>query len=48
MDLNEDHRMGLIKHELLHIFFGHLIIRDKYPDKKLFTIAADLEINDMD
>ena len=45
MDLNEDHRMGLIKHELLHISFGHLIVRDKYPDKKLFNIAADLEIN---
>jgi len=44
-DLNEDHRYGLIKHELLHIAFGHLLIRDLYSDKKLFNIAADLEIN---
>jgi len=43
--LSEDHRFGLIKHELLHIAFGHLITRDRYPDKKLFNIAADLEIN---
>ena len=26
-DLSEDHRYGLIKHELLHIAFGHLIIK---------------------
>ena len=45
ISLNEDHRFGLIKHELLHIAFGHLVIRDKYADKKLFNIAADLEIN---
>ena len=43
--LSEDHRIGLLKHELLHISFGHLTIRDAYPDKKLFNIAADLEIN---
>ena len=45
ISLNEDHRFGLIKHELLHVAFGHLVIRDKYADKKLFNIAADLEIN---
>ena len=44
-DLSEDHRFGLIKHELLHIAFGHLVMRDLYPDHKLFNIAADLEIN---
>jgi predicted metal-dependent peptidase len=43
--LSEDHRFGLIKHELLHIAFGHLVIRDRYPNAKLFNIAADLEIN---
>ena len=43
--LSEDHRIGLIKHELLHIAFGHLSIRDLYNDHKLFNIAADLEIN---
>ena len=27
-ELSEDHRFGLIKHELLHIAFGHLLLRD--------------------
>jgi len=45
IDLSEDHRYGLIKHELLHIAFGHLLLRDLYTDHKLFNIAADLEIN---
>lgn len=44
-ELSEDHRFGLIKHELLHIAFGHLLLRDLYSDHKLFNIAADLEIN---
>ena len=44
-NLNEYHRIGLLKHELLHISFGHLVMRDRFPNKKLFNIAADLEIN---
>ena len=44
-DLSEDHQHGLLKHELLHIAFGHIILADKYPNKKLFNIAADIEIN---
>jgi predicted metal-dependent peptidase len=43
--LPEKHRIGLLKHELLHISFGHLILRDRYEDHRLFNIAADLEIN---
>lgn len=45
MGLTLEQRIGLLKHELLHISFGHLIVRDLYEDKKLFNIAADLEIN---
>ena len=44
-DLSEFHQQGLLKHELLHIAFGHIILADIYPDKKLFNIAADIEIN---
>ena len=44
-NLSLEHRVGLVKHEILHISFGHLIMRDIYSDKKLFNIAADLEIN---
>lgn len=44
-NLVEKTRKGLLKHELLHIAFGHLEIRSAFADKKLFNIAADLEIN---
>ena len=44
-ELSEPHQHGLLKHELLHIAFGHLIMADKYSNKKLFNIAADIEIN---
>ncbi len=43
--LNEDHKTGLLKHELLHIAFGHLLTFTKFPDKKLGNIAMDMEIN---
>tara|TARA_Y100000361_G_scaffold152957_1_gene173601 strand:+ start:1218 stop:2378 length:1161 start_codon:yes stop_codon:yes gene_type:complete len=43
--LPEKHRIGLLKHELLHVSFGHLVMRDKFKCPKLFNIAADLEIN---
>ena len=45
INLSNFHRIGLIKHELLHIAFGHLLMRDMYGNHKLFNIAADLEIN---
>tara|TARA_B100000902_G_scaffold581_1_gene792 strand:- start:13812 stop:14963 length:1152 start_codon:yes stop_codon:yes gene_type:complete len=44
-NLNEDQRKGLLKHEVLHISFGHLLTRNLYSDKQLFNIAADIEIN---
>jgi len=44
-NLNENQQKGLLKHEILHIAFGHLNMRDMYSDHKLFNIAADIEIN---
>ena len=44
-ELNLEQKIGLLKHELLHTSFGHLIMRELYSDHKLFNIAADLEIN---
>jgi predicted metal-dependent peptidase len=44
-NLQFNHQQGLLKHELLHIAFGHLILKDNYSNYKLFNIAADLEIN---
>ena len=43
--LSEDHRLGLLKHELLHIAFGHLTMYFKFSDKRLANIAMDMEIN---
>jgi len=45
MKLPDEHQIGLLKHELLHVSFGHLMMRDLYANHKLFNIAADLEIN---
>lgn len=36
---------GLIKHEILHIVFKHLLRADKFNNKHLFNIAADLVVN---
>lgn len=38
-------RIGMLKHELLHIGFFHLDMQEEFADKVLFNIAADLEIN---
>lgn len=44
-NLSSEYKVGILKHEILHIAFQHLLLRDKYPNKRLFNIAADLEIN---
>ena len=44
-ELSEEHRLGLLKHELLHIAFGHLSIFFSFSDRKLANIAMDMEIN---
>lgn len=43
--LSSDHRMGLLKHELLHIAFFHLTDYEDLRDKRIANIAMDLEIN---
>ncbi len=43
--LSEDHRYGLIKHEMLHIVLKHLFTMKNYANKTLFNIAADLVVN---
>ncbi len=43
--LSEDHKLGLLKHELLHIAFNHLTTFSMFSDKKLANIAMDMEIN---
>jgi len=43
--LNDDHRYGLIKHEMLHIVLKHLFIMKNYTNRSLFNIAADIVVN---
>jgi predicted metal-dependent peptidase len=43
--LSEENRLGLLKHELLHIAFGHLTTFFKFTDKRLANVAMDMEIN---
>ena len=43
--LSENHKLGILKHELLHIAFGHLSTIFKFSDRKLANIAMDMEIN---
>ena len=43
--LNEEQKLGILKHELLHIAFGHLTTFFKFSDKRLANVAMDMEIN---
>lgn len=43
--MNDLQRLGILKHELLHIAFGHLTTVFKFSDRKLANIAMDMEIN---
>lgn len=43
--LSDNHRLGILKHELLHIAFGHLSTIFKFSDRRLANIAMDMEIN---
>jgi len=44
-NLPDDHKIGLLKHELLHIAYFHLTKIFEFPDRKLANIAMDMEIN---
>jgi predicted metal-dependent peptidase len=44
-NLDEKTKLAVLKHELLHIVFFHLTNFDRFPNKKLYNVAADLEIN---
>ena len=44
-DLNEKQRIGLLKHELLHVSFGHITMRDRFSNHKLFNSRSSADIN---
>lgn len=43
--LSEEKRYGLIKHEILHLVFKHLLKMKDFCNKALYNIAADLVVN---
>jgi predicted metal-dependent peptidase len=45
LTLDDKTKLGVLKHELLHICFFHLINWDRFENKKVYNMAADLEIN---
>lgn len=42
---NSSHRYGLLKHEILHIVFKHILVNEPYKDRDLMYMAMDLAIN---
>ena len=45
VEQDENTKVAILKHELLHIAFHHLENLSSYGDKELLNVAADLEIN---
>jgi len=43
--LSEEHRLGVIQHEVLHIALRHLNRVKAFAHRRLFNIAADLVVN---
>jgi predicted metal-dependent peptidase len=43
--LSEKLRMGLVKHEILHVVFKHIFRGKDYAQKDIFNIACDLVVN---
>jgi predicted metal-dependent peptidase len=40
-----EYRYGVLKHEILHIVFKHILTGKQYPNKRIFNIAADIVVN---
>lgn len=38
-------KQGILKHELLHLGFFHLVNYENYSDKKILNMAMDIEVN---
>lgn len=42
---DKKHRFGVVKHEVLHLVFKHLLVNEQSADKRLLNIAMDLVVN---
>ncbi|MBK9338922.1 MAG: hypothetical protein IPM98_21250 [Lewinellaceae bacterium] len=40
-----NHRYGVVKHEMLHLVFRHLFVREPFLDPLLLNVAFDLVVN---
>ena len=43
--VEKEYRYGVVKHEVLHIIFKHLLVDTKNKDQRLVNIAMDLVVN---
>jgi len=43
--LTDEQQLAILKHELMHICFKHLTMRESFANWDLFNIAADAEVN---
>lgn len=39
--LKDDEQLAVLKHELIHLCFQHLLMSQNFNNKQLFNIAAD-------
>lgn len=44
-EIAEEHRIGILKHETLHIGFFHMCNYKNYENKQVLNVAMDIEIN---
>jgi predicted metal-dependent peptidase len=42
---NQEHRYGVVKHEMLHVIFRHLFVKEPFLDPLLLNVAFDLVVN---
>ncbi|MEO6758721.1 MAG: hypothetical protein ABIO24_04645, partial [Saprospiraceae bacterium] len=40
-----EHRYGVVKHEMLHLVFQHLLVQEPLLDNRLLNVAFDLVVN---
>jgi len=47
LSLTDNHRIGILLHEVLHIAFGHLTSYTQFSNHKIANVAMDMEINQL-
>lgn len=43
--LSDDDQIAVVLHELNHVLFKHILMRDDFPSKDIANIAMDMEVN---